>query len=545
MPTSRSIEREVGDGRRRRRGRPSPSGAAASRSKRPPACAPRRAARRRCSRTAASAGRRRGPARRSGRRRRAAPASGRGSRARGTRRWRSRPGTARPARPARASSIGSDVRAGSSTAMSPARHGRSAAVAVADRPALAQRGGDGAGDDAASRSAQLVGVDVVVVVLGGAEHAHRAVVARAPAGRRRAAPYAGWTPASALDDVAEHAVDPVDDGVGRAEVGRQRGSRSAPMLAGGGEVRGDVGPPEAVDRLLRVADDEQPAGQRPQRRRCRAAGWPSGVGGQADGDLELDRVGVLELVEQQPLVALVEAAPGRRRRRPAAGGPGRAGRGTRACRRRPGPRAPSSTKRPQIAPDDAPGGSAATSAQVVVDDVGDGDLLGAQRVERRRAAVALPVGLVARAGAACRGGRAIVVERRRASAPRSASRRRRAGERGRLARARSAWRSSGGTGVAARSATAGEQRRRSAAGRGGGVERRRGARRGPSWPGSPRSTRRRPRVPPNVPHCSSCTSSAAAQPGRDLARRRRRAARRGGPPSARRGPAGSPARRAR
>ena len=69
-----------------------------------------------------------------------------------------------------------------------------------------------------------------------------------------------------LDDLGEHAVDPVDDG--RRSSGswptapraRRRPGRRRPRYIG------DVGAPEAVDRLLRVADDEQPAGERPQRR---------------------------------------------------------------------------------------------------------------------------------------------------------------------------------------------------------------------------------------------------------------------------------------
>ena len=146
-----------------------------------------RAARRRCSRTAASAARRRAPARRWGRRRRAAPASGRGSRARGTRRTRSRPGTARPARraPARASA----ATCGPAAGWRCRRPGTVAARRPRRRPASprAARWRRRRPPTAASRRAQLLGVDVVVVVLVGAEHVHRAVVAAAgPAGVERA-----------------------------------------------------------------------------------------------------------------------------------------------------------------------------------------------------------------------------------------------------------------------------------------------------------------------------------------------------------------------
>ena len=66
-------------------------------------------------------------------------------------------------------------------------------------------------------------------------------------------------------------------------------------------------------------------------------------GGDAHGELDLDRVGVLELVEQQPLVAAVQrpARRGRARGRAAGRGRGRAGRGTRAGRRRAARAAPS------------------------------------------------------------------------------------------------------------------------------------------------------------------------------------------------------------
>ncbi len=87
-------------------------------------------------------------------------------------------------------------------------------------------------------------------------------------------------------------------------------------LVGGAEVLRDVGAPEPVDRLLRVADDEQPPGERLQlaprvaarTARHRLCGVVGG-GGEPDGDLELDRVGVLELVEQDPDVPLVQEPP--------------------------------------------------------------------------------------------------------------------------------------------------------------------------------------------------------------------------------------------
>ena len=202
----------------------SPSGGSANRLQRPPAGAPVVAARRRCSRTAACAGWRRAPASSVG----SAAARSASSRSRisgaryTTDAFSARYGTARRGerrlehrqRRARRQQHGDVAR--------PAR--AQPAVAVADRPALAQRGGDGGGDRRGLALAQLLGVDVVAVVVVGAEHVDRAVVARLrPAGVERAVRrlHAGL----GLDDVAEHAVDPVDDGRRGAEVGRQHLAR--------------------------------------------------------------------------------------------------------------------------------------------------------------------------------------------------------------------------------------------------------------------------------------------------------------------------------
>ena len=147
------------------------------------------------------------------------------------------------------------------------------AVAVADGPPLAQGGGHGGGHRLGLPLAQHLGVDVVVVVDVGAEHVHRAVVARVRAGRRRA----GRTPAARRGSGWMTSPNtPLTQSM-TAVVERKLAdstSRVGADLVGGGEVHGDVGPAEAVDRLLRVADDEQPAGQRAQRRSGRAAGRP-------------------------------------------------------------------------------------------------------------------------------------------------------------------------------------------------------------------------------------------------------------------------------
>ena len=61
------------------------------------------------------------------------------------------------------------------------------------------------------------------------------------------------------DELAEHVVDEVDHRPGGAEVAGEPAGRRAERRPGP-EERGDVGAAEAVDRLLRVTDHEQPAG---------------------------------------------------------------------------------------------------------------------------------------------------------------------------------------------------------------------------------------------------------------------------------------------
>ena len=108
----------------------------------------------------------------------------------------------------------------------------------------------------------------------------------------------------------EGVVDPADDGLAGAEVGGERDQPAVGAVAVlGRQEQGDVGAAEPVDGLLRVADDEQVAGgDRDLVPRQRAGVVGPGVGGgDAHGDLDLDRIGVLELVEQEALVAAVQA----------------------------------------------------------------------------------------------------------------------------------------------------------------------------------------------------------------------------------------------
>ena len=88
-------------------------------------------------------------------------------------------------------------------------------------------------------------------------------------------------------------------------------STSAPICDGRPHVLGDVGAAEAVDRLLGIADDEQPTRKRPESVPVGVVGGVVGSGGEPDRDLELDRVGVLELVEEDAAVAIVQGGPDR------------------------------------------------------------------------------------------------------------------------------------------------------------------------------------------------------------------------------------------
>ena len=117
---------------------------------------------------------------------------------------------------------------------------------------------------------------------------------------------------SRSDQFGEDPVDPVDDRGDRAEVDAQREAVPGEAVPHP-EEEPHVGPAEAVDGLLGVADEEEPAPldvqllprHRPVPRARRSAG-------DADGQLGLDGVGVLELVDQQALVLAAEQFPGRR-----------------------------------------------------------------------------------------------------------------------------------------------------------------------------------------------------------------------------------------
>ena len=115
--------------------------------------------------------------------------------------------------------------------------------------------------------------------------------------------FAGCTPFLLDEDAVEDAVHPGEDAVDGAEV------LDEPRVAAGQRamahrvVDGDVGAPEAVDRLLRVADDGQAARPRPQLEPVLAR---LVVARDAERDVGLHRVGVLELVDEDDREAAAE-----------------------------------------------------------------------------------------------------------------------------------------------------------------------------------------------------------------------------------------------
>jgi hypothetical protein len=180
------------------------------------------------------------------------------------------------------------------------------------RPPLRERGDDGVGDVAALGRAHDVGARPARVGLP-ADHRDRRAHRRLATLREqlhvpglRGEGHVGV--GRLAEQGGEGVVHPVDDRGDGAEV-RLEGDRP-PGLGReallGGEERADVGAAEPVDRLLRVTHHEQPTGLDRHVGPVVVVG-PVGVGGgDAHGQLDLDRVGVLELVEQQPLVAAVE-----------------------------------------------------------------------------------------------------------------------------------------------------------------------------------------------------------------------------------------------
>ena len=158
--------------------------------------------------------------------------------------------------------------------------------------------------------AHRVGVGIVVV-RDAAEHRDRGPVRR---GRARGLERVvlGLRAGVGLDQLAEDVVHPVEHRRGRAEVAREQLGRGDERVARLQEGR-DVGPAEPVDRLLRVADEEEVPGLDRDLGPGRVAVSRRRVDGrERHRDVDLDRVGVLELVDEQPLVPAPEPGAGGR-----------------------------------------------------------------------------------------------------------------------------------------------------------------------------------------------------------------------------------------
>ena len=106
---------------------------------------------------------------------------------------------------------------------------------------------------------------------------------------------------------SEASIDVVEDGWSRPEVRGDLENVVRPQTFDGGarlDVRADIGAPEPVDRLLGIADHEKRSG--PQ-----AYVLPSLSrlgGGDPEKDLGLQRIGILEIIDEDMLVPLSQSA---------------------------------------------------------------------------------------------------------------------------------------------------------------------------------------------------------------------------------------------
>ena len=167
---------------------------------------------------------------------------------------------------------------------------RGAGHGVAHRLPAAREGGEVRGEPRGLRAEQVLAARVRR--RGEAQRHDRGLVGEARRGRDRlVGRLVGLV--RRLDEVGEDAVHEAQDGRARAEVLRRGAGRPAPPLRLARELaeQAHLGPPEAVDRLLGVAHDDE---------RSRA------VAREEPRDLDLQRVGVLELVDDEEPEAAAE-----------------------------------------------------------------------------------------------------------------------------------------------------------------------------------------------------------------------------------------------
>ena len=170
---------------------------------------------------------------------------------------------------------------------------------VDDRPPLGEGRAHGGGYVGRRRRTEFVGTALGGIV--GAEHHHRGTGGAVDPGGDQWR-VLGLCPRHVVDEAFEHGVDPVEDGSCGPEVLLEVHGVVAEGRAGV-EVDSHVGPSEPVDRLLGIADEEQRPGTRSQAAPVARDGV--GVGDQGR-QLDLEGVGVLELVEQEVPVVVGE-----------------------------------------------------------------------------------------------------------------------------------------------------------------------------------------------------------------------------------------------
>ena len=117
----------------------------------------------------------------------------------------------------------------------------------------------------------------------------------------------GLRPLGGLDEIAEHVVDPRHHRVGRPEVRREAQRRVGEVVA---RARGTSRCRPGGTGRSTVSGRRRRTGGPPRPHRVPGLAIDLVVGGREQrGDVDLDRIGVLELVDEQPLVSTAQPAP--------------------------------------------------------------------------------------------------------------------------------------------------------------------------------------------------------------------------------------------
>ena len=180
-----------------------------------------------------------------------------------------------------------------------------AELLVVHRPLLGDRGACDRGDVGRFADAQLSRGDALLGVRLDSEQHYPAIILGRHAPRRVEGAVLGLGVDEWLDELAEHVIDPREHLRCRPEVAGEKARGRFGEAFARGEERRDVGAPEPVDRLLGVAHEEQSPGVDGH-----VGPRPVAVGRIARpeqrGQLDLDRIGVLELVDEDTAVPVAE-----------------------------------------------------------------------------------------------------------------------------------------------------------------------------------------------------------------------------------------------